>query len=82
MNNTALASTKKGHLQKAVRVPVPIRLMVDDHKELKNSADNQQRSMSFIAMRRYLAGRDQEIPSRETYSDNSDSNIKGVRNVK
>ena len=82
MTTTALASTKKGQLNKAKRVSVPIRLLVDDHKELSGAAEKYQRSMSFIAMRRYLLGRNQELLSHEIHSNSSDSNIKGVKNVK
>lgn len=83
MNITALTSTKKGQLNKAKRVSVPIRLLVDDHQELSSTAEQNQRSMSFIAMRRYLLGRDQELLINETYSNSSSSNIKqGVRNAK
>lgn len=83
MPTTALTSTSKGQLQKSNRISVPIRLQIEDHDELKIIADIQQRSMSFVAMRRYLSGRDQELISAETYSNSSNSNIKeGVRNVK
>ncbi|PKH79990.1 hypothetical protein [Psychrobacter sp. 4Bb] len=82
MLTTALTSTIKGQLQKSKRISVPIRLQVDDHNELKHLADIQQRSMSFIAMRRYLLGRNQELLSHEIHSNSSDSNIKGVKNVK
>ena len=83
MSTTALASTKKGHLQKAERVSVPIRLLITDHKELKILSEKQQRSMSFIAMRRYLAGRDQELLSSESYiTNNSINNAEGAQNVK
>lgn len=83
MTITTLASTKNGQLNKAKRVSVPIRLLFNDHKELNATAEHQQRSMSFVAMRRYLIGRDQELLSSETYSNSSNSNIKaGVKNVK
>ncbi|MGM8899469.1 MULTISPECIES: hypothetical protein [unclassified Psychrobacter] len=83
MLTTALTSTIKGQLQKSKRISVPIRLQVDDHNELKHLADIQQRSMSFVAMRRYLVGRDQELLNSETYINSSDLNIKkGVKNVK
>lgn len=71
MINTSLSSTTKGQLLKSKRIPVPIRLIVDDHKELKDSAHSQQRSMGFIAMRRYLVGRDQELLSSESCITNS-----------
>ena len=81
MTITALASTKKGQLLKAKRVSVPIRLLVDDHEELTSSAEKQQRSMSFVAMRRYMKGRNQELSSIDIYHDNT--NLKeGVKNVK
>lgn len=66
MNTTALSSTQKGQLKKANRISLPIRLLADDHKELKESAVQQKRSMSFVAMRRYLSGRDQELLSTRT----------------
>jgi len=82
MSNTSLPYTKKGQLQKSKRISVPIRLQIEDHNELKFIADIQQRSMSFVAMRRYLIGRDQELLSSETHSNSSNSNIKGgVKNV-
>jgi len=83
MSITALISTSKGQLQKSKRISVPIRLQREDHNELKFIADMQQRSMSFVAMRRYLVGRDQELTSGETYSNSSNSNGKvGVNHDK
>lgn len=61
MKTTALTSTSKGQLPKAQRLVIPIRLLAEDHSELKRIADNEQRSMSFIAMRRYLKGRELEL---------------------
>lgn len=56
MTSPALTSTDKGQLPKAKRITVPIRLLTIDHTELKKTADDEDRSMSFIAMRRYQAG--------------------------
>ncbi len=38
------------------RKMIPIRLTHDEHEQLKQDALSEQRSMSFIANRRYLAG--------------------------
>lgn len=47
---------QKQRLPKANRHVLPIRLNKDLHTELVNQAEQEQRSMSFIAMRRYQAG--------------------------
>lgn len=81
MSISSLPSTKKGQLLKSKRVSVPIRLTVENHLELRDLALKQQRSMSFIAMRRYLKGRSQELSSIDVHHDNK--NLKeGVKNVK
>ena len=73
-------STPK-QLLKSKRVSVSIRFLDDDYAELKDTANEQQRSMSFVAMRRYLKGRNQELSSIDIYHDNT--NLKeGVKNVK
>ena len=46
----------KQRLPHAKRHVLPIRLDKDSHTELVNQAEQEQRSMSFIAMRRYQAG--------------------------
>lgn len=76
MSTSILSSTLNGQLQKASRVSVPIRLTIDDHKELKLTAEKEQRSMSFIAMRRYLIGRTQEPSDIEKC--NKSNNVKGI----
>ena len=81
MNTTSLHSTKSGQLPKSKRISVPIRLTIKDHLELKSVAINQQRSMSFVAMRRYLIGLSQELSSTNNNSENI-SLIEGVKNVK
>ncbi|WP_201543452.1 hypothetical protein [Psychrobacter immobilis] len=76
-----LDSTPKKQLLKSKRVSISIRLLDDDHTELKDTANEQQRSMSFVAMRRYMKGRNQELSSIDIYHDNT--NLKeGVKNVK
>lgn len=83
MNTTALSSTQKGQLKKADRISIPIRLLTDDHTELKESAVEQQRSMSFVAMRRYLSGRNQELlANQKPDSDQRSNNTEEVINVK
>ena len=83
MKTIALPSTKKGQLKKADRTSIPIRLLTDDHTELKESAVEQQRSMSFVAMRRYLLGRDQELLAKQKFdSDQCSNNKEEVINVK
>lgn len=60
----ALTPTIKGqlpHANKGSRKTVPIRLPKDDHRELKTQALSESRSMSFVAMRRYLLGRAIEL---------------------
>lgn len=61
MKQTTLAATQKGQLTKTKRISIPVRLEVDDHAELGQVADSEQRSMSFITLRRYLKGRDVEL---------------------
>ena len=64
MNTNALKPTDSGRLQKTKRISVPIRLRTDDHAELKSSAEDELRSMGFIAMRRYLKGRELELTEK------------------
>lgn len=78
---SALNSTPNKQLLKSKRVSVSMRLLDDDHTELKNAANEQQRSMSFVAMRRYLNGRSQELLNLDTYKDNINLN-KGIKNVR
>lgn len=54
------SATQKGQLKKSKRIPTPIRLELTDHAELSSTADNEQRSMAFIALRRYNAGKELE----------------------
>lgn len=61
MNQTKLAATQKGQLKKTKRISIPVRLEVEDHAELGQAADSEQRSMSFVALRRYLKGREIEL---------------------
>lgn len=61
MSQTTLVATQKGQLKKAKRMSMSVRLEVDDHAELGQVADSEQRSMGFIALRRYLKGRDIEL---------------------
>ena len=49
-------SQPKERLPYARRHILPIRLEQQDHAELTKTAEQEQRSMSFIAMRRYQAG--------------------------
>lgn len=52
----SLQSQQKQRLPKASRHVLPIRLDKKSHDELVQQAEQEQRSMSFIAMRRYQAG--------------------------
>lgn len=64
METNSLTPTIKGQLKHAknkARKTIPIRLLIQDHKELKDQAEHEARSMSFIAMRRYLKGRELEL---------------------
>lgn len=61
MSQTTLQATEKGQLNKANRVSISLRLECDHHAELKEVADADQRSMSFVALRRYLKGREIEL---------------------
>lgn len=75
-------STPK-QLLKSKRVSVSIRFLDDDYAELKDTANEQQRSMSFVAMRRYLNGRSQELLNLDTHNDNNNTNLnKGIKNVR
>jgi len=49
-------SQQKQRLPKAKRHVLPIRLDKKSHDELVQQSEQEQRSMSFIAMRRYQAG--------------------------
>lgn len=61
MNQIELASTQKGQLKKNKRIGISVRLELDDHTELGQVSDKEERSMSFIALRRYLKGRELEL---------------------
>lgn len=61
MNQTTLAATEKGQLKKTKRLSIPVRLELEDHAELNQVAESEQRSMSFVALRRYLKGRAVEL---------------------
>lgn len=74
-------STSNKQLLKSKRVSISIRLLDEDYVELRDAANDQQRSMNFIAIRRYLTGRSQELSKLNTYNDNTNSN-KGIKNVK
>lgn len=59
MPDSTLQATLKGelpHLESGKRKPVQIRLSPSDHAELTKAAKSEDRSMSFIAFRRYQAG--------------------------
>lgn len=59
MTETTLEPTPKGelpHLKTGKRKSVQIRLPPDQHKELTQAAVDEDRSMSFIALRRYQRG--------------------------
>ena len=61
MTQTTLKATQKGQLAKSNRISISLRLELDHHAELKAAADADERSMGFIALRRYLKGRDTEL---------------------
>jgi len=61
MNQTELQATQSGQLAKSKRIITSIRMTVKDHAELKEIAELEQRSMSFVTLRRYLKGRDVEL---------------------
>ena len=61
MYQTELAATQKGQLKKTKRRSIPVRLEIEFHAELNQVAESEQRSMSFIALRRYLKGRAAEL---------------------
>lgn len=61
MNQIELASTQKGQLKKKKRIGISVRLELDDHAELSQVAEGEVRSMSFIALRRYIKGREIEL---------------------
>lgn len=71
MNSNDLPSNSKEQVRKQGRVSIPLRLISDDHKELKESSKKQQRSMSFVAMRRYSIGRAQELMNDESLINNN-----------
>jgi hypothetical protein len=63
MNQTTLRATPKGelpHLKDGKRKPVQIRLTPSEHQELILAAQSENRSMSFVALRRYRAGTNTE----------------------
>lgn len=74
-------STSNKQLLKSKRVSISIRLPHEDYAELKNAANEQQRSMNFVAIKRYMEGRSQDLPNLDTYNDNINLN-EGVKNVK
>lgn len=60
MTANALNPTANGelpHLKEGKRIQIAIRLPPDEHQELKNTSEAEERSMSFVALRRYQAGR-------------------------
>lgn len=60
MTETSLQATPKGelpHLKKGKRKAIQIRLTPAEHDELTSAAAAEQRSMSFIALRRYRLGK-------------------------
>lgn len=78
---STLNFTPNKQLLKSKRISVSIRLLDDDHTELKDAANEEQRSMSFIAIRRYIKGRSQELSGIDLHHHNT--NLKeGVKNVK
>ncbi len=56
MPTSTLEPTPKGEMPKGKRQVAPIRLLDHEHAELKQASEHEQRSMSFIAYRRYQAG--------------------------
>lgn len=65
MPNQTLQATPKGelpHLKEGKRKPIQIRITPSEHEELAQTALNENRSMSFIALRRYRAGLELEQP--------------------
>lgn len=78
---STLNSTPNQQLLKSKRVSVSIRLLDDDYAELRDAANEQQRSMNFIAIHRYLIGRNQELSNLDICNDNINLN-KGVKNVR
>lgn len=56
MTQLAPTPTTKGQLPKGKRKAIPIRLMPEHHAELYQTAQDEQRSMGFVALRRYLVG--------------------------
>lgn len=65
MTQTKLEATPKGQLQKTQRVSIPVRLEIEHHAELTETAAEEQRSMSFITLRRYLKGREIELSEQK-----------------
>ena len=64
MTTNNLTATPKGelpHLKTGKRKAVAIRLPPNDHAELEQAAEEEMRSMSFIALRRYQAGLQLEL---------------------
>lgn len=68
---STLNSTLNKQLLKSKRVSISIRLLDEDYAELKDAANEQQRSMNFVAIRRYLTGRNQELSNSKSYIKNS-----------
>lgn len=64
MSQTTLEATPKGQLQKTKRISIPVRLELDDHAELGQVAESEERSMSFITLRRYIKGREVELAEK------------------
>ncbi|GLR27793.1 hypothetical protein [Psychrobacter pacificensis] len=63
MTETTVQATPKGelpHLKSGKRKSVQLRLTPSEHKELMRTAKNENRSMSFVAHRRYRSGLNQE----------------------
>lgn len=56
MKVSTLQATNKGQLHKSNRKAIPIRLLPEQHAELKKTSATEIRSMGFIALRRYQAG--------------------------
>lgn len=64
METNSLIPTTNGqlpHANKGGRRTIALRLDKSDHKELKDQAHSETRSMSFVALRRYLKGRELEL---------------------
>lgn len=60
MPDTTLQATQKGelpHLKTGRRKSVQLRLTPAEHAELTQTAKREQRSMSFVVLRRYRLGK-------------------------